>query len=98
MTNPAVLGVDSSTQSCKVEVRDLGTGRLLGSGSAPHPPAFPPKSEQHPLDWVLAFVAHAVGALNRCARPLTIRAISVAAQCQALVLLLELGTPMGKAK
>ena len=45
----AVLGVDSSTQSCKVEVRELATGRLLGSrASAPHPPAFPPSSEQEP--------------------------------------------------
>jgi xylulokinase len=98
MTNPAVLGVDSSTQSCKVEVRDLGTGRLLGSGSAPHPPAFPPKSEQHPLDWVSAFVAAARVALNRCDRPPTIRAISVAAQCHGLVLLDEHGNPMREAK
>ena len=86
------MGVDSSTQSCKVEIRDLTTGRLLGAGSAPHPPAFPPCSEQHPSDWVGALVA----AVNRAmlavrTRP-DIRAISVAAQCHGLVLLDEPAT------
>ena len=32
-----VLGVDSSTQSTKVEVRDADTGELVGSGRASHP-------------------------------------------------------------
>ena len=32
-----VAGVDSSTQSTKVEIRDLDTGRVVGAGSAPHP-------------------------------------------------------------
>ncbi len=32
-----VVGVDSSTQSCKVVVRDSETGQLLASGRAPHP-------------------------------------------------------------
>ena len=41
-----VAGVDSSTQSCKVEVRDVETGVLVGSGRAPHPPTEPPVSEQ----------------------------------------------------
>ena len=52
---PVVVGVDSSTQSCKVELRDLDGGRVLGTGSAPHPPAFAPRSEQHPSDWWRAF-------------------------------------------
>ena len=30
-------GVDSSTQSCKVVIRDADTGALVRSGSAPHP-------------------------------------------------------------
>ncbi len=33
-----VAGVDSSTQSCKVVVRDAATGALIRHGSAPHPP------------------------------------------------------------
>ena len=32
-----VVGVDSSTQSCKVVVRDAGTGALLATGRASHP-------------------------------------------------------------
>jgi len=94
----AVLGVDSSTQSCKVEVRDADTGQLLGTGAAPHPPAFPPRSEQHPSDWVTAFVAAARAALATCERPVTVRAISVAAQCHGLVLLDAAGQPLRAAK
>ncbi|KJK11737.1 xylulose kinase [Terrabacter sp. 28] len=33
-----VAGIDSSTQSCKVVIRDAETGRLVRQGSAPHPP------------------------------------------------------------
>ncbi|GAB2573249.1 FGGY family carbohydrate kinase [Microlunatus antarcticus] len=33
-----VAGIDSSTQSCKVTVRDLGTGLELRHGKASHPP------------------------------------------------------------
>lgn len=98
MTESAVLGVDSSTQSCKVEIRDLTTGRLLGSGSAPHPPAFPPCSEQHPLEWVSALAAATRTALAGCARPPAIRAISVAAQCHGLVILDVHGNPLRAAK
>ncbi|MFE6996988.1 xylulokinase [Microbacterium sp. NPDC057659] len=32
-----VIGVDSSTQSCKVVVRDAATGTVVRSGRAPHP-------------------------------------------------------------
>ncbi|MDR3070812.1 MAG: xylulose kinase, partial [Propionibacteriaceae bacterium] len=32
-----VIGIDSSTQSCKVVVRDAATGELLSSGRAKHP-------------------------------------------------------------
>lgn len=32
-----VAGIDSSTQSCKVVIRDASTGALVRSGSAPHP-------------------------------------------------------------
>jgi xylulokinase len=98
ITKDVVLGVDSSTQSCKVEVRDADTGRLYGTGSAPHPPAFPPSSEQHPIDWVTAFVAATKAALANSAEPVTVRAISVAAQCHGLVLLDSAGQPLRAAK
>ncbi|BCI53417.1 sugar (pentulose and hexulose) kinase [Mycolicibacterium litorale] len=98
MTDSAVLGVDSSTQSCKVEIRDLTTGQLLGRGSAPHPPAFPPCSEQHPLEWVSALAAATRAARADCARPPVVRAVSVAAQCHGLVILDEHGNPLRAAK
>ena len=52
---PVVVGVDSSTSACKVEVRDADTGALLATGRAPHPTTTPPCSEQHPHDWHAAF-------------------------------------------
>lgn len=54
---PLVAGVDSSTSSCKVEVRDAASGELVGRGRAPHPPTTPPRSEQDPRDWWRAFEA-----------------------------------------
>jgi xylulokinase len=98
MTDMAVLGVDSSTQSCKVEIRELTSGRLLGTGSAAHPPAYPPSSEQHPLEWVAAFTSATRAALARCESVPEIKAIAVAAQCHGLVLLDEHGNPLRAAK
>jgi len=48
---PLVAGVDSSTQSCKLEVRDAETGALVRSGQLPHPRTTPPRSEQDPAAW-----------------------------------------------
>jgi xylulokinase len=45
-----VAGVDSSTQACKVVVRDAATGVLVRSGRAPHPPG----TEVSPLAWEAA--------------------------------------------
>src|SRR3954464_11233493 len=42
-----VAGVDSSTQACKVVVRDAESGRLLREGRAPHPPG----TEVEPAAW-----------------------------------------------
>jgi xylulokinase len=50
-----VAGVDSSTQSTKVELRDVETGRVVGRASAPHPATTPPRSEQEPAEWWHAF-------------------------------------------
>ena len=46
-----VLGVDSSTQSVKVEARDLDTGAVVATASARHPATTPPVSEQEPAAW-----------------------------------------------
>jgi xylulokinase len=42
-----VAGIDSSTQSCKVVIRDAETGVLVRSGQAPHPPG----TEVDPAAW-----------------------------------------------
>jgi xylulokinase len=42
-----VIGVDSSTQSCKVVVRDAHTGELVATGRASHPDG----TEVHPDHW-----------------------------------------------
>lgn len=50
-----VAGVDSSTQSTKVEIRDLDSGDVVGRGAAAHPPttdpARPGRSEADPEQW-----------------------------------------------
>ncbi|ABK03810.1 xylulokinase [Arthrobacter sp. FB24] len=44
---PLVAGIDSSTQSCKVVIRDAHTGTLIRQGRAAHPDG----SEIHPDQW-----------------------------------------------
>jgi xylulokinase len=51
---PLVAGVDSSTQSCTVVLRDADDGRIVGHGRAAHPPTTPPVSEQAPMSWWMA--------------------------------------------
>jgi xylulokinase len=48
---PLVAGVDSSTQSCKVVIREARTGRVVRSGRAPHPDG----TEVDPSGWWGAF-------------------------------------------
>lgn len=83
-----VVGVDSSTQSCKVELRQADDGRLLGFGTAPHSPAFAPRSEQNPSKWWSAFEIALASAVETSGVDRgDIAAISVAAQCHGLVAL-----------
>jgi xylulokinase len=53
-----VAGVDTSTQACKVVIRDADTGELVRSGRAPHPPG----TEVAPAAWEEAFTAAAAAA------------------------------------
>ncbi|SDS87267.1 xylulokinase [Paraoerskovia marina] len=55
---PLVAGVDSSTQSCKIVVRDAATGALVRSGSARHPDG----TEVNPGAWWTAFQEAAIAA------------------------------------
>src|SRR6476661_9269244 len=49
-TATLVAGIDSSTQACKIVVRDAETGTLVREGRAPHPPG----TEVDPAAWEVA--------------------------------------------
>lgn len=80
---PLVAGIDSSTQSCKVVIRDADDGTLLRSGRAPHPPG----TEVDPQRWETA-LAQAIEAAGGLA---DVAAISVGAQQHGMVTLDESG-------
>ncbi|MEO5316261.1 xylulokinase [Pseudarthrobacter sp. CC12] len=85
-----VAGVDSSTQSCKVQLRDAESGALKATGTAPHSPTFPPLSEQNPGEWWSAFTTAFRSAMTKAgAATDQIVGISVAGQCHGLVALDE---------
>src|SRR5215218_794870 len=81
MTPPRTLvaGVDTSTQACKVVIRDADTGAAVRSGRAPHPPG----TEVDPRAWEAAFTAaaEAAGGLDDVA------ALSVGGQQHGMVCL-----------
>lgn len=90
MTSSMVMGVDSSTQSCKVEFRDAADGALIASGSAPHPRTTPPVSEQNASAWWDALklaTAQALAALPTGRTAKDVAAVAVDAQCHGLVIL-----------
>ena len=96
-----VAGVDSSTQSTKVEIRDLVTGRVVGAGSAPHPTVTPPVSEQPPESWWAAFeTAFAMAQQQAAVDGGTggVDAISVGGQQHGMVALDHDGHPVHPAK
>ncbi|MFE3058706.1 FGGY family carbohydrate kinase [Nocardia sp. NPDC059239] len=74
-----VAGVDSSTQSCKVVIRDADSGRPVRSGAAPHPPG----TEVDPEYWwqALQSAIQQAGGLDDVA------AVSVGGQQHGLVCL-----------
>jgi len=76
---PLVAGVDSSTQSCKIVIRDAETGRLVRSASTPHPDG----TEVDPAHWWTALrqVIDEVGGLDDVA------AVSVGGQQHGMVCL-----------
>jgi xylulokinase len=93
---PLVVGVDSSTSACKVQVRDAETGTVVSSGRAPHPATTPPRSEQRPSDWEKAFhIACAQAQVATTHQPV---ALAVAAQQHGLVVLDREGEVLRPAK
>ena len=92
---PLVAGVDSSTQSTKVELRAIDSGAVIARTSAPHPPTTPPVSEQDPEAWWDALV-DCFGQLGP--HRSSIVAMSVAGQQHGLVLVDDSGVALGPAK
>ena len=87
---PLVAGVDSSTQSTKVEIRDADSGALISSGIASHPVATPPRSEQDPSAWWTAFDTawgRALEGVTTSSGAPAVAAIAVAAQQHGMVTL-----------
>src|SRR3954464_4896190 len=80
---PLVAGIDSSTQSCKVVIRDSESGALVRSGGAPHPDG----TSVDPAAWEAAFeqAARAAGGLDDVA------ALAVSGQQHGMVCLDEDG-------
>jgi xylulokinase len=84
MARTLVAGVDSSTQSSTVVLRQLADGKIVGEARSAHPPTTPPRSEQNPADWWNALL----DALKQLQPQLSqIAAISVGGQGHGLVLL-----------
>ena len=81
-----VAGVDSSTQSCKVELREAQSGRRVAQASSPHPGTTPPRSEQNPQDWWRAFEAAFADAVAQAGN-VELVGISVAGQQHGMVAL-----------
>ncbi len=84
-----VAGVDSSTQSCKVVVRDLATGEVVRSGRASHPDG----TEVHPDHWWTALLA----AIDDAGGLDDVAAISVGGQQHGMVALDADGTVVREA-
>jgi xylulokinase len=74
-----IAGADSSTQSCKVVIRDAQTGALIREGRAPHPDG----TEVDPAAWATALTA----AIDQAGGLADVDAISVAAQQHGMVCL-----------
>jgi xylulokinase len=78
-----VAGVDSSTQSCKVVVRDAASGALVREGRAPHPPG----TEVDPGAWWTALE----GAVQEAGGLDDVEAVAVGGQQHGMVCLDEAG-------
>ncbi|MGL5722240.1 MAG: FGGY family carbohydrate kinase [Brevinema sp.] len=91
MKKNIAMGVDSSTQSTTIVLRDMTDGTVLAQSKAKHPVTTPPCSEQYPEDWWKAL------------KPLSellprVACISIGGQGHGLAILDENGHSIRKAK
>jgi xylulokinase len=84
-----VVGVDSSTQSCKVLAVEMETGAVLASGAAPHPDG----TAVDPRVWTAA-MGRAWEEAGITAAGSTPAAVSIAGQQHGMVALDEKGLPV----
>lgn len=84
-----VAGVDSSTQSVKVVVREIESGKLINEAKVSHPDG----TECDPYEWVLALNK----ALTQIEELKDVAAISIGGQQHGAVVLDENGSPVRKA-
>jgi len=83
MANKLVAGIDSSTQSVKVVIKDANTGQLIREGKAAHPDG----TSVHPSHWISALdkAIESAGGLS------DVSAISVAGQQHGFIALDQSG-------
>jgi len=83
MANKLVAGIDSSTQSVKVVIKDANTGQLIREGKAAHPDG----TSVHPSHWISALdkAIKSAGGLS------DVSAISVAGQQHGFIALDQSG-------
>ncbi len=96
MPKSYAAGIDSSTQSTKVEIRDVGSGDIVATGRASHPATTPPRSEQDPESWWQALL-EAFSQIDKKYLG-AVTAVSVAGQQHGLVLVGEDDAPLRPAK
>jgi xylulokinase len=90
---PLVLGVDSSSTTTTVELRDADDGRQFGEGRATHPSSGT-QVERDPTDWWQALVE----ARHDAGGALGVAAVAVAARSAGLVALDPDGRTVGPAR
>ncbi len=84
-SQPLVLGVDLSTQSCTVEARTAEDFHLVATAAVRLSRAVPPVSEQNPCEWYAALTKCLNQLRERGVNTREVCAVSIAGQCHGLV-------------
>lgn len=95
MNRDIAAGIDSSTQSCTIVLRDLKDGSIIAESRVKHPKTTPPCSEQKPEDWWEAMISAFQNLKEYLPR---IACISVGGQGHGLVILDKNLNSLRKAK